>query len=506
MIDKQNNNIWTVQKREEILNIIYSILGLSIEVTANAAFFNPGEKTLIQTKVLNRSEVPIELKNIYFGFAGKDTSLHIILKDCERLQFATNITLANNLAYTQPDWLKNFSLNDSIYLINAFATTARHKEVNVSFSFTLLDHDITFDTPLQYRHVSPQTGEHFSDVTIAPKVLVNIAEPVYCFGSSETKKIKVSVKATNDHVSGLVKIITPDGWKIIPAAHAFTIEKKSGEQIVYFSLTPPGKQDVGEIQAEATVNDTIFNQGYRCVSYPHINDQYYFPEAKSKISRIDLKTAVHKIAYLKGAADLIDESIKEAGFDVINISEKDINRQTLKKFDALIIGIRAYNILPNLDSYKKVLKDYVNEGGNVVALYNTCYDLPTTDVGLFPLELSADRITDEQATAVFINPLHPVLNYPNKITEDDFTGWVIERGSYFPNSWSNQYESLLSFNDPGENALNGSLLVAKYGKGYFTYTSLSFFRQLPAGVPGAYRLFSNILSLSSLRYKKTTNK
>lgn len=502
LIDKEEDHAWVLQKREELLHIVHSILGLSMEVTANAAFFNPGEKTVIQTKILNRSDVPIELTNIYYGFAGKDTSLSVVLKDCNGYQFATNITLSNDLAYTQPGWLTDTWFNDSTYLVASLALPKSQRKNNASFSFKIYDYIVTFTTLFQYRQVSPETGGQLKNVIIAPKVLVDIAEPVYCFASSGAKKIKVSVKATENHVTGLVKLNIPDGWSVKPAAQKFSIEKKSGEQFVFFSLTPPHKQCVGEILAEATVNDDIYNQGYRCISYPHINDQYYFPTTKSKISKIDLKTSVHKIAYLKGAADLIEVSIREAGLDVTTISERDINSQTLKKFDALVIGIRAYNILPGLDSYKKVLTDYINEGGNIVALYNTCYDLATKDIGLFPFELSSDRITDEQAEAVFLNPSHRVLNYPNKITQDDFNGWVIERGSYFPKNWSKQYEAVLSFNDPGENPLNGSLLVAKYGKGYFTYTSLSFFRQLPAGIPGAYRLFSNILSLSTPYDKK----
>ncbi|MFT3750419.1 MAG: PIG-L family deacetylase [Agriterribacter sp.] len=500
-LDGMQPDTWLLQKKKELLYIIHDILGLHLEATTDAPLYSPGEKTVVHTRIVNRSETAIALKKISFEFAGKDTLLNISLQTCKHLQVETNLALQSDIAYSQPYWLsdalpRNKTMGDHYAVLCGLAD---EPGVNVVFYFSLYDYPVSFSEPVQYRYISPESGEQQKNIVIAPPVMVNIAQPVYAFTSLQPKKITVGITAGADHISGAVQLKAPPGYRVSPQQQPFSINKKSGSLTVDFLLTPSGAQQVGMLEAEAVVNGIHYNRECRYISYPHIREQYYFPPARSKVSKIDMVKSARKIANLKGAADLIEESLKEAGYDVTDIDVKDINPHSLSRFDAVIIGIRAYNVLPGLDQYKKVLKEYIKEGGNVIALYNTSFDLLTPDVGLFPLELSADRITDENAEVKFLHPAHGVLNYPNKITPADFTGWVIERGAYFPKSWSDQYEALLSFSDPGEAPLNGSLLIAKYGKGYFTYTSLSFFRQLPAGVPGAYRLFSNMLSLSKYR-------
>jgi hypothetical protein len=170
-------------------------------------------------------------------------------------------------------------------------------------------------------------------------------------------------------------------------------------------------------------------------------------------------------------------------------------KEMLRRYDAVILGIRAYNTLDRIGYVQHHLFDYVQEGGTLITQYNTTGDLNTDQLGPYPLKIGRKRVTDEHAAVSFINPAHSVLNSPNKLAPADFEGWVQERGLYFADTWDPALEPLLSMSDPGEEPLSGGLLVASYGKGYFVYTGLSFFRQLPDGVPGAYRLFANLIAL-----------
>jgi hypothetical protein len=206
------------------------------------------------------------------------------------------------------------------------------------------------------------------------------------------------------------------------------------------------------------------------------------------------------IGYIKGAGDAIPESLEQIGYQVTTINPEEINDENLKQFDAIVVGIRAYNTVPTLKYKQKFLLDYVKNGGNMIVQYNTNRRV---NVGApYELKLSRDRVTDENAKVTVLAKDHSIMNFPNKITEKDFEGWVQERGLYFPNEWSSEYTPILSMSDKGESAKQGSLLVAKYGKGNYIYTGLSFFRELPAGVSGAYKLFANMLSIGKENIKQ----
>jgi hypothetical protein len=199
-----------------------------------------------------------------------------------------------------------------------------------------------------------------------------------------------------------------------------------------------------------------------------------------------------------GAGDKIPEALRAIGYQVDVIPEDDIRAEVLYKYSAVIVGIRAYNVIDNMKFHHNTLMDYVKNGGTVVTQYNTSRRLKSEELGPYPMKLSRKRVTDEFAKVTILDKEHPILNYPNKITEKDFDGWVQERGLYFPDEWDEAYTPLLSSHDKGEEGLEGGLLVAEYGEGHFVYTGYSFFRELPAGVPGAYRLFANLISYGQI--------
>ena len=233
------------------------------------------------------------------------------------------------------------------------------------------------------------------------------------------------------------------------------------------------------------------------IDYDHIPLQTILLPAKSRVVKIPMSTGGKNIGYVMGAGDKMPESLRNVGYNVTLLELDDVASQELGKYDAIVIGIRAYNTLKTLKLYNKYLFKYAEDGGTLVTQYNTSRRINFDDIAPYPIKLSRKRVTDEFAEMRIVNADHAVLNTPNKITKDDFDGWVQERGLYFAEEWDDAFSSIVSCNDKGEDPLEGSLLVAPHGEGHFVYTSISWFRQLPAGVPGAYRLFSNILALST---------
>ena len=231
------------------------------------------------------------------------------------------------------------------------------------------------------------------------------------------------------------------------------------------------------------------------LDYKYIPLQQVLMKSESKVVHLILQKKGENIGYIEGAGDAVPESLEQIGYQVTRIKPAEITYDKLVKFDAIVMGIRAYNTVPELEFKQVELNRYIESGGNLILQYNTSHRLITKDIAPFQIELSRDRVTDEFSEVSFLAPEHPILNYPNKISVNDFENWVQERGLYFPNKWAKEFTPLLGMNDKNNKLTKGALLVAPYGKGYYIYTGISFFRELPAGVPGAYRLFANILSI-----------
>jgi hypothetical protein len=244
-----------------------------------------------------------------------------------------------------------------------------------------------------------------------------------------------------------------------------------------------------------TVNGQTYSKELIEIDYEHIPYQTILLPSETKIVRLNIQKNGENIGYIVGAGDVVPESLEQIGYKVSLLEPEDINPETLSQFDAIVVGIRAYNTLETIKFKQQQLFDFVSNGGNMIVQYNTNRGLKVDELAPYKLELSRDRVTDENAEVKFLEPNNPILNTPNKITQEDFNGWTQERGLYFPDSWGKEFTPIISIHDKGESAKKGSLLVAKYGKGYYIYTGLSFFREFPEGVSGAYRLFANMLSI-----------
>ncbi|MBC7885436.1 MAG: hypothetical protein H7X99_08165 [Saprospiraceae bacterium] len=320
-------------------------------------------------------------------------------------------------------------------------------------------------------------------------------EPVYIFNNTAARDITLTVHSWLKDQTGTISIPLPKGWKSTPQSIDFSISQKGESKEFVFSITPPEKGEEIYITPEIRSNGKIYRDQLIDISYDHIPFQTVVMKAEAKLSRIDIAIKGKRVAYVMGAGDDIPISLRQIGYEVDLVKAEDISHYKLAAYDALIMGVRAYNTVEALKFKQKDIINFVAEGGTVIVQYNTAGGLVTKDVGPYPFTISRKRVSVEEAEIRFLNPEHELLNRPNKITSKDFEGWVQERGLYFPEEWDTNYTPILSSNDPGENPNNGMLLVAKHGDGHFIYTGLSFFRELPAGVSGAFRLFANLISI-----------
>jgi len=495
-LQKLPESFWKQRKLEELQEVIKESLGLYMEATAGTYSVTPGANLQVQVEVINRSKVPVQLHKISFPFQGSDSTLNAALENSQGRKFKASVTVPLNTDFSQPYWLKQKD-SLSLFFINKqqdVGLPENNPEAKVSLTLGIGDQTFSYTLPVLYKHNDPVNGELYQPLSVTPPVFANIAENVYMFSGQEPKQITVFVKAGKANIQGSVALKLPQGWRSEPAAIPFQIDTDQAEQTANFSLYPPANASEAEIQAIVNLDGKDYSKGINVINYNHIPVQVLFPGATAKVVKLDLIKKGSKIGYLMGAGDEVPRSLQQIGYEVTLLKDADVNTENLARFDAVITGVRAYNTLDRIGFYHGKLMEYVKNGGNLIVQYNTYSDVKTNP-GPYPLKLSTDRVTVEGAEVRFLQPDHAVLNTPNKITSRDFEGWVQERGLYFPNQWSKEYEAILSANDPGEKPLDGSLLVAKYGKGNFVYTGLSMFRELPAGVPGAYRLFSNLISL-----------
>ena len=496
-LDKLPDSYWKRVKQEELQDVIQHAMGLYLEVTAADYTSAPGEPVVLQVEAINRSSVPVTVQQVNYSFASKDTSIAKQLPYNELLQYSQVLTLPEKIQVSQPYWLRKPGT------LGMFAVEDQHQvglpentpAAQVTFSLLVSGQPFQATVPVVFKRTDPVAGEVYRPFVVTPPVFVNIKESIQMFASQEPKQVQVLVKAGKADVAGNVKLQLPKGWRAEPASVSFSLKSKGAEQNVVFTVYPPKGQQEATLQAIATVNGKNYTQGLSEINYNHIPAQVTFPEATAKVVKLDLQKKGDKIGYVMGAGDDIPASLQQIGYEVTMLQEEDMRLSYLQQFDAIILGVRAYNTVDRLKHYQPTLMEYVKNGGNLIVQYNTNHSLVLQNIGPYPLKLSRDRVTVEEAEVRFLQPNHPVLNTPNKITRKDFDGWVQERGLYFPNEWSEEYAAILSSNDPGEPARDGGLLVAKYGKGNYIYTGYSWFRELPAGVPGAFRLFTNLISL-----------
>ncbi len=497
--------VYVRTKRTEIQTLIQQCLGLVFEALPTDYAATPGGQIDVRLNAINRLNFPVKLVKIRLPQAGRDTTMNLVMKPNEQISFAYPAKLPTSLKYTQPYWLEKpqqkglFTVTDQALI----GLPESPPQLTGEFTVEVEGMPFTYTRPWLYKYTDPVEGELYRSFEIRPDVTVNLTERVYAFADNTPKTVEVVVKANRAGAKGAVSLDVPQGWQVSPKSADFAMTEKMQEQRFSFTLSPlTTNAATGKLKAVATTESGRFTTGIRTVSYPHIPPQTLFPAAEATVERLNVTVKAKNVGYIAGAGDEVPAALRQMGCTVTLLDETELGKD-LSRFDAIVVGIRAYNTEERLKYSQEKLLDYVKKGGTMVVQYVTAGNpilqsgLKVNQIGPFPFAISRDRVAEEDATITVLNPNQFLLNKPNKITEDDFKGWVQERGIYFAQDYGQAYESLFSMNDTGEAAKLGSLIYAPYGKGHFIYTGLAFFRQLPNGVPGAYRLFANLISASA---------
>jgi LmbE family N-acetylglucosaminyl deacetylase len=495
------DNYWRDIKLEEIKEVISACMGLYVEALSDDYSATPGQNIELSMEIINRSKVDADLISVEYLPNGVDSTFNLELPENQDFKFFKTITIPKDADFTSPYWL-NKPWELGMYSVDNQKMRGKPETpriMKVRFNLSIEGQAISWTKDVVHRKTDPVDGEVYRPFEILPPVFVNIQESAYIYANQAPKPVQVVVRSGIDNLKGKVMLDIPEGWRVEPESAEVDLKLKGGEQVVKFDLYPPEQQSEGTISAQFKIEkkEKVYNQEIVLIEYDHIPTQTVLRTSQSKVVKIDLKRAGQRIGYIMGAGDKIPTSLEQVGYTVELLEDKDIQIGQLQRYDAVILGIRAYNTVDRMKFYQPVLLEYVNQGGTLITQYNTTWRLPfpSDEIAPFHMKLSRDRVTVEEAPVTFLKPNHPVLNEPNKITQKDFEGWVQERGLYFPNEWGEEFDAILSCHDPGEEPKDGGLLVAKYGKGYYIYTGYSWFRELPAGVPGAYRLFTNMISI-----------
>ncbi len=491
------DDTWVPEKKKELDEIIAACLGLHVEASTTNEAVTPGQTATIKLEAINRCNVPVALQEVRFRNSGESMKIDAPLPSNELVTKDLSCKVPENASYSQPYWLRKpgtlgaFAVDDQTLV--GFPENPPELPVEIVLQVNGQELRYTLDT--KYRTVDPVAGELRRRLVIAPPVFVKVADNVLVFATNRPKSVSVHVTAATGPVKGELKLAVPQGWGVDPASVPIDLSGANAETAATFTVKPPDQSSEGTLRAIVSADGRDYSFERVRISYPHIGVQTLMPQSEVRLVRADIRKKGDRIGYIPGAGDDIPESLRQIGYSVKILSESDITAKNLAQFSAIVLGIRAYNTQDRISNWLAELFAYVKAGGVAIAQYNTLADLKTEQLGPYPLEISRDRVTDENAEVRILAPNHPLMTAPNKITSKDFEGWVQERGLYFPKQWDPAWIPVLSCNDPKEKPLDGGLLVAKFGKGFFVYTTYSWFRQLPAGVPGAYRLFANILSM-----------
>ncbi len=491
-------SIWKTRKLSETDEVIQQQMGLYLEADAAVYQVAPGDSAGLTLEIVNRSSVPATLISVESIPGGRVDTVQQDLAENSRILLHESVHIPEDQTYTSPYWLEKegtlglFTVDNQ--LLRGLPETPRAAFVNVSIR--IYQDTVVYTVPLVYKDTDPVKGEVYRPFEVVPPAFVNIQSPVYIFNTEAPKSVIVTVRSATSRMKGTLRLRTPDGWHVDPAEYQVALDKPGEEAQYSFAVSPEDNAQEGRLLAEVETHGRICNQKLTEIHYDHIPTQTVLQLSASRIAHIDLKGVGRRIAYIPGAGDDVASSLQDVGYHVDIIAPKDVTSAAmLARYDAVILGIRVYNTQDRMPFIQDDLFNYVKNGGTLITQYNTTRDLQGDRLGPLPLHISHDRVTEENAQVTFLQPDDPVMNTPNKLTAADFEGWVQERGLYFPDSWDPGYTPLLSMSDTGEDPLKGSLLVAQYGKGHFVYTGLSFFRQLPDGVTGAYRLFANLIAL-----------
>ncbi len=498
-LQRLSDDFWRVRKLAEVEQLIYDCSGLYLEAIANDYWASPGDSLSLTFELTSRASDDFTWTSFRIPQLDMEVKSEGGLEKNIARFHEQDILLPEDIPYSQPYWLTaegtlgTYTVEDA----ELIGIPENDPALTVEFQLNFNGIKLNYSRPVIYKWNDPVNGESYRPFVVTPPVLMTFDQPSHIFTGSEEKEILIKVKAIRKGFEGKMFFEEADGWDVSPSIISLEFTDKGEEKSYSLKVRPTDSAAPTDLVTTVISEGKDYDQALNEIVYDHIPAQVYLPESNTKLVYIDIKRHGERIAYIPGAGDAIPEALRNIGYQVDELIEDEVTLENLKQYDAVITGIRLLNVDDRIDYYMPELLRYTEEGGTLVLQYNTRHRLKTEKFAPYPLTLSRDRVTEEDAKVTFLMPDHQVLNFPNDITQDDFEGWVQERGLYFPSEWASDYDAILRWNDVGEDAKDGSLLVAEYGKGHYVYTGISFFRELPAGVPGAYRLLTNLLSLGN---------
>lgn len=475
------------RKLNEIDRALIAVSGLWLDASTDRASATPGSSVKVTLSAVNRSALPLEL--VSADLAGTVVPGEA-LADNKPWNKDASWKIAPDHKFSQPYWLGKEPA--PVELIGA-AQNPPEMSAHFKVSFPG-NHVIDFEQPVRFRRVDRMYGELTQPFAIVPRVSVSIAESSVIFPDRSARNVAVQVQASEGKASGELALRAPAGWTVEPATQKFTLGRKGEEQQLSFRVNPPAMMAEGDLVAVATVDGKEISSSIVMLSYSHIQTQTLLLPATAKAVRVDVKLLSKNIGYIPGAGDKVPEALAQIGASITMLGPDELAHADLGRFDAIVTGVRAFNVREDLSANKNRLLEYVKNGGTLVVQYNTAERNTALDIGPYPITLSSARVSVEDAPVQILAPGNPLLEVPNPISQTDFNGWIQERGLYFASNWDEHYQPLIESHDPNEPPQKGGLLFTRYGKGAFVFTGYSWFRELPAGVPGAFRIFANLLS------------
>ena len=495
---------WAAFKRMELLRAIELASGLWLDASAERWDATRGSNLAVTLSALNRSEFPLSWARTEIEGLGEHEASEVAssLAANQVLEKEISVSIPKDAPYSQPYWLRG-DAQGAFYAVDDVELIGRPDPADaLTATFYLKTADgveLPFRKPVVFRWVDPAAGERSRPLQIVPSVAVEFQRSSLIFPEAKPRSVSVRLTANTPAAEGTVSLEVPAGWSVRPAQVPFVLSRQGQQIALQFAVEPPAAASSGVLRATVALPGETVSAGARAIEYPHIPVQVVYPEARMRVERVDVTLLSRRIGYVMGAGDAIPEALQQIGATVELLSGADLASNDLSRFDAIVTGIRALNTRADLLAAGERLLDYVQRGGTLVVQYNTAGRRGGETLAPYPLHPSSNRVSVEDAPVTFVDPAHPLLNQPNKITPADFEGWVQERGLYFMDEWDERYQAPLASNDPGEPPQQGGLLYARHGKGVYIFTGYSWFRQLPAGVPGAYRIFANLVSAGKAR-------
>jgi hypothetical protein len=502
-----DNNNWKSKKSDEIRELILQCSGLFLDATTSSPFAVQTDSIRINFSMNNRLGVDAKLMAVQLDKF--DTNFNQVLEKNRNFNLSKTIHVPLSKPISQPYWLVN-KMEDGYFNVKD-QTLIGQPDVDppymTIFQITIAGEPFSFFRPVKYKFTDPVRGELYQPLFVIPSSTVMTAPSMLLFQKGipgkQEKTAGIQFNA-NTSIQPPVKIEFRSQRELKEKNSSSPISRNNS-RLFEFKFDAPGSkapetEKYYSLAHYMAKKDTVdIHKAIRAINYDHIPSIKYFFTDYLKVLNIDLAIYNKRIGYIPGAGDKVPEALEQMGYEVVILGDKELARNNLAQFDAIITGVRAYNTNEWMNDHYEKLMNYVNEGGNMIVQYNTSSNIGPVraKIGPYSFNISRTRVTDENSPVQFLKPEHAVLNFPNKITSEDFKGWIQERSIYHAADWDKEkFETILSMNDPGESTDPGSLIIAKHGKGFFTYTGLVFFRELPAAVPGAYRLIANIIALN----------